>query len=538
MAARTHPVTARGLRACFGRSAFRLVLAWSCTGGVIGCRSRPADGGQEASRVAILYIGDERIFGPYWSVEAWFLMFLPLVSRDASGEITPRLAQRWEHSADSRRWTFHLRSDVRWHDGVPTTAYDVKFTLELQSRPDILFDDAWSDVDSIAVRDDTTLIIHYRRPKDALNTWMVYWPKHLLERLDPKQFWEWDFWTHPVGNGPYRYVRQVPKTMVELEANPDFYSGRPKIGHVILKFGGTAPVTELLSGNVDILSWISTADIPKLTADPRFRVYYHLAPEVPWLKALVWNHQRPAFRDSHVRRALTAAIDRRELLRVLNLPADLRLADVPFTPRQYHRGEIPEPIPFDTVGARALLTDAGWRDLDGDGVRERDGAPFRFSALVGLPEDEAAAVYVQAAFRRVGVEMRIERLEQSVLRQRVRRGAFDAAFFPVWNSIDGHLQWLGSRAGGESRPGGDEAARIGYHNPEVDRLLAAAKDTIDPDARDRIYRELAPMVRADLPITFLFPRVQACAVHRRVHGLESPFHADPLSTMETLWIAR
>lgn len=516
-----------GSRTSLSRAAVLFLLAILAS----GTACRPASDDTANRSVTVLYQADERIFGPYWSVEAWFLMFLPLVAYDANGEIAPRLARAWDPSPDFRTWIFHLRSDVRWHDGVSTTAHDVKFTLELQARPDILFDDAWHDVDSIVVRDDTTLTIHYRRPKNALNTWMVYWPRHLLEPLDPKKFWEWEFWTRPVGNGPYRYVRHVPKTMVELEANPDFYAGKPAIERVLIKFGGAAAVTELLSGNVDILTWLNKADIPKLAADPRFHVYYH---QVPWLKVLAWNHGHAAFADARVRRALTSAIDRRELLRVLNLPPDLRLTDVLFTPRQYHRGEVPEPIPYDPDMARALLADAGWRDEDGDGILERGGRPFRFTALVASGEDEAIAVYVQAALRRIGVEMRVERMEMNVLRERLRTSAFEAAFFPFWNHVDGHRQWLG--AGIERGYESGEVGRIGYRNAEVARLLAAVKETADPDEQDRIYRQLAPIVLADVPITFLFPAVTAYAVHRRVRGLESPFRGDPVTYMEGLWL--
>ena len=96
--------------------------------------------------VTILYDADERIFGPYWSVDAWFLMFLPLVTYGDNAEFEGRLARGWESSDDLRTWTFHLRSDVQWHDGVPVTAHDVKFSIELAAHPDVLFDDRkpWS----------------------------------------------------------------------------------------------------------------------------------------------------------------------------------------------------------------------------------------------------------------------------------------------------------------------------------------------------------------------------------------------------------
>jgi len=174
--------------------------------------------------------------------------------------------------------------------------------------------------------------------------------------------------------------------------------------------------------------------------------------------------------------------------------------------------------------------------VDGRGVRERAGEALRFTALLA-PEGtlRTAAVYVQAALRNVGVAMEIQPLDMRLVRARVRNGDFDAVFFPFWNHVDSHLQWLGEGPG--YRPDDPQAARLpGYHNPEVSRLLWAVKETSDQDVIDSIYRELAPLVLADFPITFLFPQTDAVVAHRRVRGLESPYRADPMRYMERLWI--
>lgn len=502
---------------------------------VTGC-STPGDAGDSSdTTLTVLYNADERLFGPYWSVEAWFLMFLPLATWDESGEVIGRLARTWEHSTDYRTWTFHLRPGVRWHDGVPVTAGDVKWSIELAGHPDVLYDDPWHDVDSIRVRNDSTLTIFYGRPRDARNAWMVYWPRHLLEGLDPAQFYQWDFWIQPVGDGPYRYVRHVPKTMVELEANPEFYAGKPAIDRVIIKFGGGEGIAELLSGNVDAIAWADPTDVPRLEADPRFRVYHQIGPGIPWLQALFWNVRSSLFGDRRVRRALTHAIDRRELLGALNLPEDLRVTDVLFTGRQYHRGDIPPPLAYDPEQAKAMLTDAGWIDGDGDGLRERDGRSLRFTALSPPGSAEQAAVYIQASLRKVGVHMEIQTLDMNLLRGRVRDGEFEAVFFPYWNSVDGQIGWLAPGLGnGDGTP--HSSAGIGYDDPEVARLLASVRETVEPDHVDSLYRELAPLIRRDLPITFLYPEVATYMVHRRVRGLESPFRADPIQFLERLWI--
>ena len=190
----------------------------------------------DSSTITVLYPWDERVLGPFMDVGAKFLVFLPLFEIDENGHTQGKLAERWSHSEDYREWTFHLRQDVMWHDGVPTTAHDIKFTLELISSPEILYDDSWIGMQSVTVHDDYSLTITFEFPKDFRSEWLVYWPKHILEKLDVKKYWEWDFWTNPVGNGPYRYVRHVPQTMMELEANKDYFRGEPEIKRVILKF--------------------------------------------------------------------------------------------------------------------------------------------------------------------------------------------------------------------------------------------------------------------------------------------------------------
>ena len=137
---------------------------------------------------------------------------------------------------------------------MPVTAEDIKFSIELFANPDApLYEAFWYDIETITARDDFTLAITFSKPTNALDCWWdVYYPKHLLEDLDPKKYGSWKFWTEPVGNGPYRYVRHVPRTMIEIEANPDYYLGKPKIERVVFKFGGN-PLIELLSGNVDLV---------------------------------------------------------------------------------------------------------------------------------------------------------------------------------------------------------------------------------------------------------------------------------------------
>jgi peptide/nickel transport system substrate-binding protein len=368
--------------------------------------------------------------------------------------------------------------------------------------------------------DDTTIVITYKNNRASLDAWTVFYPKHLLEDLEPKDISEWDFWKQPVGNGAYRYVRHVPKTMLELEANPDYYAGPPAIKQVVIKFG-RPNLTELLSGNVDVIAYANSIDALAIADDPRFRAYHVFNPL--FQRAIFWYQADPLFRDARVRRALTLAIDRRELLRLRNMPEFVPITDALYTTRQFQRGEIPEPTPYDPHEARRLLEEAGWHDTDGDGIREHEGQEFRFDAIVPW---RATAVVVQDNFRQIGVRMDIQMLNFSAVQARVdaSRGDLSAVFLLLGSYPERLQKYFGT------------SSIIGYHNPEVYPLIDKMADAFQPDEVDRIYGQLAEILSEDLPVTFLMPRVVTFIAHRRLRGLSSPFRAIPARHMEDLWI--
>jgi peptide/nickel transport system substrate-binding protein len=478
--------------------------------------------------VAVGYIGDELIFlQDYWDMEATYLLFLPLAAleRDEYGEPQPVLAERWEHSEDYRNWTFFLRKDVRWHDREPVTAHDIKFTLDLRNTKIVA--QGIEPPYIVKIIDDFTVTVTYKRPTDGLDTHGVYYPKHLLENLDPDKFLEWDFWKQPVGNGPYEYVRHVPKVMVEVEANPDYYCGKPKIEKVILKFlNQQSHLVELLSGNVDAISYVSRDLLLKLSGDDRFRFYHWWGGAI---ETIYWNHRNPLFSSPLIRKALTMAINRRELGEVLNYPESVPIMDAITTRRQFRQGLYPEPYPYDPNKARQLFDEAGWKDIDGDGILKRNGKEFRFTAIVNNDdENERIAIYVQDQLRKIGVQMEIQLLNRSIMLQRLSKGEFDAIINLTANSTTqpnfGHITFYG------------KDSPLGYDNAEMNRLLNLARITIDQDEKDKVYEKIMPIFYEDLPVTLLLPSVQTHIAHKRINGLITPYRPDPVWFMESLWI--
>lgn len=482
----------------------------------LSCNQHTNKNESTESTLTIHFEGDERALGPlgYWP---WFLVFLPLSTEDESGNPLPRLMERWEHTPNYKDWMIYLRKDVNWEDGVPVTAADVKFSIELWTHPEVGYE--YGEFEAINIIDDYTLQIKFEKPfrfSVLYYSWLVMLPKHLLENLAPNDIYNWEFWKQPVGNGPYRYVRHVPKTMIELEVNPTYYQDKPKIDKVVLRFGGN-PITELKSGNVDIVIKITPQESVILGKDPLFRVYY--ATNFFTNVMIVWNHLNPLFSDSNVRKALTMAINRRELQHVLNYPDGIPIYDVYFLKRHFLQDQVPEALPYDPEQAKLLLEKAGWIDVNNNSVREKDNKEFRFTVTTSS-ETEAEAIYIQDQFRRIGIRMEISTVEEELLRNKMFDGKnLEAAL--------GNIDWyLFHRM----------LSAAGYKNSEFYRLYDDAHQTTDLDKANKYLRELWPIFQADMPVTYLHPDIEYRAAHKRVKGLGNQSLSDPFGGIERLWI--
>jgi peptide/nickel transport system substrate-binding protein len=461
------------------------------------------------------------------------LVFLRLAEIGENGQQEGRLAESWEHSEDYRIWTIHLRRGVNWHDGVPVTAHDIKFTIDLWKHPDVMYESGVPIRSAEVIDDHTCTITFYKLPAYG-NYWFpmrigFFYPKHLLEDLDPKEFYTWDFWKHPIGNGPFRFVRYVPQTLMEFAANPEYYGGKPKIERVILKFGTKlSEVTELLSGNVDGVNYFTRTDLAKLAGNPNFRVYWEIWDDIGAPMVIYWNQKNPLFTDKKVRQALTLATNRQELPQVINMTTDIPIIDTVYTERQYWNKELPKPYPYDPKRAIALLKEAGWEDTDGNGIVDRQGREFRFTILASKWW-KSAAIYVQANLREVGVRMEVLTVETDLLLERLFNGSFDAVQHWIWTGVAPGVKLSIAKFLGMNSP-------IGFENAHVSELLSSLEETMVLEDQDAVYHELMPIIQEEQPWTYLIITVMPYVAHRRVRGLSTPFRANVVQMAEHLWI--
>jgi peptide/nickel transport system substrate-binding protein len=469
---------------------------------VSACGRNGLDG--SATTLTIGEEGDERSTLEYGVARG--LLFLPMLRYDETGELTGALAREWEVSADGREWRFTLRDDVRWHDGEPVTLGDIRFTIDLLQRPDVAGSFAGTTYEVV---DESTIIVRNERPQGAANwTYEVFYPEHLLRDLDPRKFKNWTFWQRPVGNGPYRFARVVPKTALELEANAEHFRGRPPVDRVRVRFVGAAGPTELAAGRVDVLQHMDAQSILKVAGNPKVAVYHWLNPEIQM--ALTWRNDHPLFAEAAVRRALTLAINRPELVRVLNLPPDRPASDGVFTESQFRRGEVPGLLPYDPARAAALLDSAGWRVDDGDGIRKRNGVPFRFTITLPTIWDAVpAGVYIRDQLQRIGVDARLR--PDPLARQRWRDRDYEAIIEVQAMKPEAITAALG--------PDGF----VRYGNPRFHELLQRAQADRRAELLEPLYAELTEIFRAELPVTPLYPLASFTIADQRVRGLSSPW---------------
>jgi ABC-type transport system substrate-binding protein len=471
-------------------------------------RALPIENGVQTVRV--LYAGaNEDIFSPTWDDTPKFLIFQPLVTYEVNycSKVVGGLAAHWEHSPDWKTWTVELRPDVKWHDGVPVTSADVAFTVELSNHPDVLHY-GHSEIESIEIIDDLHFRAHLKEPGNwPLGGWPVVYPKHLLKGLDPTEFYSWEFWKQPVGNGPFRYVRHVVDTMVELEANPDYYLGRPSLDRVRIQFkvGGQNQIglIELMAGNVDMVHGFSPIQAGMLDDEPGLNAYFVNQAGSIWL---IWNFTDPRFSDLRVRQALAHATDRAELQRVLGFPDGVPITDGIFFGCDPSNIQAPAPYLYDPKHARELLAEAGWEDSDGDGLLDRDGKPFTFTLLLEQDAD-MVAIFVQDQLRRIGIDMQLQTLDRGVVISRFRAGDFESIIV---------------RMVGAERMVVMKDSQLGLLDSDLAQVVDAALTEPELDRKLALFRSAGEQYKALAPALFLQPRMTVLMADERIMGIGEP----------------
>jgi peptide/nickel transport system substrate-binding protein len=505
-------------------------------GAALACAERGTCSGEYCGTIVFAAVGEPATLLPPLSDQAierdiHDQIFLKLADIGPDGNTVgdrgfePQLASGWSWD-DSLTLRFDLDPRARWHDGRPVSAEDVAFTFAayLDSSLASPFHSSLERIDSVWAADSATVVVRFRERYPEMFFDAVYHvrvlPAQLLQGLPPDRWRAAPFGRGPVGNGPYRFVRWTSGQSLELAADSAFFLGRPHARRLIWRFNAdlSVAVTQVVAGEADAIeALISPANLER--AREAAHLSLHPYPGSAYT-ILGFNLRAPGDRgrphpvlgDPEVRRALVLATDRERMARsVFGANAKVPPAPIPQAWTSLWFADLPVP-PHDPARAAALLDSRGWRDSDGDGIRDRGGRRLAFSVAVPStsPPRRMYARLIQEQLRNVGVEVVIEEMDPASMQDRLRTGSYDAALQtwvtdPTPSSGIPHM-W---RRGGGSNFGG-------YSSPVFERQLDRALRAATPEESDRAWRAAFETLARDAPAIVLNAPDQVAAVHRRV----------------------
>lgn len=513
-------------------------MIWSLWIG-LGCSPRPeppiepASAGSNAGDTLVVGIGSDPgnanpLVIPYAVSFSISDLVAPGLVRRIDG-FEPALAASSSWSDDGMSLTYRLRRDVVWEDGQPLTSADVAFTWSLLSDPSVAsnwYGDA-RHVSALEVVDPHTVRFRFAARRNPVLQQSVtvrgVLPQHALQGVDRATLRGHASARDPLASGPWRIASWEPDDRIVLEPNPSAPADwRPRLDRIVFRIVPeyASRVLELERGGLDLLQDLEVADIARFEADPRLEV---IRSEAEQMQYVGYNLRKAPLDDPRVRRALTLATDRGQLIdRILTAGDEVygRPCVGTVSPR-WPRWVPPElePLPHDPTEARRLLAEAGF---GGD-------TPLQLSMMLQTDSSELTqiAVWLQAQWRAVGVALSLERIEPTRFSERARSGDFELLLWSFGANpiVDPSIQW---RTEGPYN-------WMGFSDPEVDRLLDVGVHAATVDEAVAAFHEVQRRVHAAQPATFLFWRDTALAIDRRFQGAQHDTYS-PLRHAEAWWV--
>lgn len=450
-------------------------------------------------------------------------LFLPLLRYDEKLELAPLLAKAWEMQGDTAV-VLHLRPDVRWHDSLKTTAYDVEFTYRYGVDPNTGYPngDYWVGWNDVQVLDSFTVRFRLTpQPEPLANLpWIPIMPKHLLGAIKPADLRKAPFNQKPVGNGPFRFVEYKPNERWVFEANPTFpkdLGGRPNLNRLVFRIipDQTAQETDLVTGNVDLITNVRADRFDSLRTKPNLRGIEKSGRQYAFIG---WNTRRPPLNDVRVRRALTMSIDRNRIVTVIRRGrAEIAVGPVP--PFHWSYDKSIGPLPFSPDSARTLFASAGMKDMNGDGILEQpNGQEFRIELKLPANNQTNAdmAEMIRSDLAAVGVRIITRPTDFNTMIGDVTspERKFDAVLMG-WESDFRLVLHDMFHSAAMTNP----FQFASYRNKEVDQLLDQLATTAARATAIPMWRRLQTVIRDEEPWTFLYYYSDLSVARDRLKGV-------------------
>lgn len=422
---------------------------------------------------------------------------------------------------------FNLRHGVRFHDGHEFDSGDVRFTYESILNPSNLSPRIpdYEPVKRLETPDRFTVKVTYKRLySPAFGTWaMGILPEHLLDKKaieaearrlkrDPKKFTLRDsrFNRAPVGVGAFKFKEWQSDELIRLVRNDDYWEGPPEYAEYIYRIipDGLTQEMAFYAGTVDSYG-AGAHQVKRLRKDPRFQVFSGLSFGFTYIG---YNLRRKPFDDVRLRRALSMAVDRKQIHKYL-LYDQAEDITGPFVKQSEHYNKAVKPLPYDPKGAERILNEAGWRMVGGKMTKA--GKPLEFTLVTnhGNEERKAIAQVVQDSWKRIGVKVKIDTVEWAVFLQKyINSLNFDAVILGWRLGLDPDLYQIWHSS--QTNPG--QLNFVGYKNKEADDLIIKIRQEYDLKKQVGFANRLHEIIYGDQPYTFLYVSKWTALLDRKI----------------------
>jgi len=431
-------------------------------------------------------------------------IFSGLVTLNSDMEVVPDIAKSWEVSEDGKVYTFHLRDDVKFHDGMPVTAHDFKYSIERACDPrtaspvaDAYLGDIVgakdklkglaTEVSGVRVIDEHTLEIEIDAPKAYFLYNLTYPVAFVLDERNVERGGR--TWTdHPNGTGPFRLAEYRLGEKIVLERNEHYYGEpKPALARVNYILAGGSAMTMYETGELDAVP-VSLVDIERVM-DPTNPLHKELTiARTLSTYYLGFNVNKPPFDDVKVRKAFNMAIDKQKIVDVVykkTVPAANTILP-PYFPN--YKNEDLEGYPYDPEKAKGLIAESKYEDVSNFPditlyITGRGGAPPRLIEAV-----------VEMLKQNLGVEVSIQMTDWATFLMDLATGQYQMFSLGWIADYPDPYDFLDILFHSES-----VTNHTNYANPEVDHLLEEARVEQDPEKRMELYRKIEQMILDDAP---------------------------------------
>jgi len=418
------------------------------------------------------------------------LLFDGLTAHDGENQVVPGLAESWEFDEAACTYTFHLADGVKWHDGEPFTAEDVKFTIEAIMAPKNGSENApnYEDVEQITVLDERTVSFRLSAPNAAFLDYMTMpvLPRHLLEGEDMQTS---PFFRNPAGTGPYRLESWQEGQAITLVKNEDYFKGPANIDRIVFRIvtDDNAKALQMRSGELD-LALLTPKDAQNFAEKEGYTVYHMKTSDY---RGILFNFQNEYWQKNRdLIPAVCCGIDRQAIVDAVLLGQGIP-AYGPLQRNRYNN-EAVERYDYDPQRAKRLLEAAGCA-MGEDGFYYRSGEKAGFTISVGAGDQVRVDIAQAAAqqLRQTGMDVTVE-----------------SAAKVDWSGQQAYLIGWGSPFDADDHTykvfGTDKGANYsGYSNEKVDQYLTEARRSDDPAVRAEAYDRFQQELAKDPPYAFI-----------------------------------